>query len=259
LGRGWGPGFLLIFPCGHPGGFLDSVATAHSLSGGFFLSSLGIILINIVLSGDNSVVIAMAVHSLAQDKRRKGIIIGTLGAVILRVAFTWFAARLLNTPFLKLVGGALILWIAVKLLLEAPEADDKAKKPESLWSAVWVILVADFTMSLDNVLAVAGVSKGDMLQIWLSLGLSIPLVIFASTILSKLMDRYPVILYLGAALLGKVGGEMIITDPAVMSWTGFSNIWIFRSWEAFCTAAVLLAAWWIKSKSRAAEPVPPEP
>lgn len=231
---------------------MDSVATAHSITGDFLLSSLGIILINIVLSGDNSVVIAMAVHSLPKDKRTKGIVIGTLGAVILRVAFTWFAARLLNTPFLKLVGGALILWIAVKLLIEDTDADEGAKHPESLWSAVWVILVADFTMSLDNVLAVAGVSKGDMVQIWLSLGLSIPLVIFASTILSKLMDKYPVILYLGAALLGKVGGEMMITDPAVMSWTGFSNIWIFRSWEALCTAGVLLIAWWLKKKARLA-------
>jgi YjbE family integral membrane protein len=235
---------------------LDSIATAHSFTGDFFLSSLGIILINIVLSGDNSVVIAMAVHSLPKEKRRKGIIIGTVGAVLLRVAFTWFAARLLNTPFLKLVGGALILWIAVKLLLEDTEAGEQKKKPESLWSAVWVILVADFTMSLDNVLAVAGVSKGDMLQIWLSLGLSIPLVIFASTVLSRLMDRYPVILYLGAALLGKVGGEMMITDPAVMSWTGFSNIWIFRSWEALCTAGVLLAAYWLKKRGAAEEPSP---
>jgi predicted tellurium resistance membrane protein TerC len=98
---------------------------------------------------------------------------------------------------------------------------------------------------------VAGVSHGNMTQIWLSLGFSIPLVIFASTILSRLMDKYPLILYAGAALLGKVGGEMMITDPAVMSWTGFSNIWIFRAWETLCTVGVLGAAWWIKGRQAA--------
>jgi YjbE family integral membrane protein len=224
---------------------LDSLGIG-SFNGGFLLSSLGIILINIVLSGDNSVVIAMAVHSLPRDKRLKGVVIGTVAAVLLRIAFTWFASNLLETPFLKLVGGILILWIAVKLLVEDQAIDAGEKKAASLWHAVWMILVADLTMSLDNVLAVAGVSHGNVLQLWLSLGLSIPLVIFASTLLSKLMDRYPIILILGAALLGKVGGEMILTDPGLPDWLKVGSEFAEYALEAVCTVGVLLTAYWMK-------------
>lgn len=232
---------------------MDSVSTG-ALSGGFLLSSLSIILINIVLSGDNSVVIAMAVHCLPKDQRTKGIIIGTVGAVLLRVVCTWFASHLLETPFLKLVGGLAILWIAVKLLLEDSGGDAEGKAPKTLWHAVWMILVADLTMSVDNVLAVAGVSHGNMTQLWLSLGLSIPLVIFASTVLSKLMDKYPIILFLGAALLGKVGGEMIVTDPGLVSWFHLDSPVYRYIAEAVCTAGVLALAWWLKRRHREAEP-----
>ncbi len=217
-------------------------------TGSFMLSSLSIILINIILSGDNSVVIAMAVYSLPKDKRTKGILIGTSGAVLLRVFFTLIASHLLEVPFLKLVGGALILWIAVKLLLEESQAAESGKKIESIWHAVWIILVADFTMSLDNVLAVAGVSHGNVLQLWLSLGFSIPLVIFASTLLAKLMDKYPFILIAGAALLGKVGGEMIFTDPAIQNWFKVEAKWLEWTFEAICAASVLLLSTWIKSR-----------
>ena len=237
---------------------MDSVVVASSIfSRDFFLSSLSIILINIVLSGDNSVVIAMAAHSLPADKRKKSIVIGTVGAVLLRVAFTWFASRLLETPFLKLSGGILILWIAVKLLLEDTEKEDKGNKPRSIWHAVWIILVADLTMSLDNVLAVAGVSHGNLGLLWLSLGLSIPLVIFASTMLSRLMDKYPVILYLGAALLGKVGGEMIITDPVIKGWFHFDRRWLHNSFEALCAIGVLALAFWLKRRPPRSENAPP--
>jgi YjbE family integral membrane protein len=228
---------------------LDSLTPA---SGGFLLSSLGIILINIVLSGDNSVVIAMAVHSLPKDKRFKGIMIGTLGAVLLRIGFTWFASHLLETPFLKLVGGLLILWIAVKLLIEDQAVEAHQKKAATVWHAVWMILIADLTMSLDNVLAVAGVSHGNMTQLWLSLGLSIPLVVFASTLLSKLMDKYPLILMLGAALLGKVGGEMIITDPILYSWFKLESAALKYAVEAVCTAGVLGLSFWIKRRNAVA-------
>jgi YjbE family integral membrane protein len=241
---------------------MDSLSTVSS--GGFLLSSLSIILINIVLSGDNSVVIALAVHSLPKDKRFKGILIGTIGAVVLRIGFTWFASHLLETPFLKLVGGLLILWIAVKLLLEDQNVDADEKKAKSLWHAVWMILIADLTMSLDNVLAVAGVSHGNVTQLWLSLGLSIPLVIFASTMLSKLMDKYPIILILGAALLGKVGGEMIITDPGLYSWFKLDSLTLKYTVEALCTAGVLLLAFWhrrrnarLAANSGADVPAPP--
>lgn len=229
---------------------MDSLAIGP-IDSGFVLSWLSIILIDIVLSGDNSIVIAMAVHSLPSDKRLKGILIGTAGAVTLRVAFTWFASQLMQTPFLKLIGGLLILWIAVKLLVEQAEGDARIPKAESLWHAVWIILIADVTMSLDNVLAVAGVSGGDTLKLWLSLGLTIPLIVFASTLISKLMDKYPVILYLGAALLGKVGGGMIITDPGLVSWFKLESIVLKYTVEAVCVAGVLLTARWLKRRMAA--------
>jgi YjbE family integral membrane protein len=232
---------------------LDSLATGPHLSGGFFLNSLGIILINIVLSGDNSVVIAMAVHELPKTLRIRGIVIGTVGAVLLRVLFTLIASHLMEIPFLKLVGGLAVLWIAVKLLIEDEEAFEGKRKPASVWHAVWIILVADLTMSIDNVLAVAGMSHGNMVQLWLSLGLSIPLVVFASTLLSSLMDRFPVILVLGAALLGKVGGEMIITDPAVENWFHASGSPAIRwGFQVLTTAGVLLAVWRVRRRRPAA-------
>ena len=231
---------------------MDSLVTG-SIDGHFLMTWLSIILIDLVLSGDNSVVIALAVHSLSPDKRMKGIIIGTFGAVILRVGFTWFASNLMQTPFLKLVGGALILWIAVKLLVEQAGAEAPVKKAESLWHAVWIILVADVTMSLDNVLAVAGVSGGNTLQLWLSLGLTIPLVVFASTLISKLMDRYPIILYVGAAILGKVGGGMIITDPGLVSWFKLDSLLLRYGVEAFCTVGVLAVAMWLKRRMAGGE------
>ena len=221
-------------------------ATEAVTSGQFLLSSLSIILINIILSGDNSVVIAMAVVSLPKEKRTRGVIIGTAGAVLLRVLFTLIASHLLETPFLKLAGGLLILWIAVKLLVEDSEATEDGKQIKSVWHAVWIILVADFTMSLDNVLAVAGASHGNVMQLWLSLGFSIPLVIFASTMLAKLMDKYPVIVILGAALLGKVGGEMIYTDPALQNWFGLDSVLGRFLFEAFTTISVLAISYRMK-------------
>jgi YjbE family integral membrane protein len=249
-------GLLYILPTppkAKEGPGLDSLATHPHMTGGFFLNSLGIILINIVLSGDNSVVIAMAVHELPKKLRIRGILIGTLGAVLLRVLFTLIASHLMEIPFLKLVGGLAVLWIAVKLLVEDEAALEGRSKPASIWHAVWIILVADLTMSIDNVLAVAGMAHGNMIQLWLSLGLSIPLVVFASTLLSSLMDRFPVILLLGAALLGKVGGEMIITDPAMENWFHASKLpalhWGF---QILTTAGVLWAAWRIRRRRPAA-------
>jgi YjbE family integral membrane protein len=223
------------------------------LMGGFFLNSLGIILINILLSGDSSVVIAMAVHELPKNLRLRGILIGTLGAVLLRVFFTLIASHLMEIPFLKLAGGLTVLWIAVKLLLEDEEAYEGKRKPASVWHVVWIILVADLTMSIDNVLAVAGMSHGNMVQLWLSLGLSIPLVVFASTMLSTLMDRFPIIVVLGAAILGKVGGEMIITDPGVENWFHTERFAAIR-WavQIMTTLGVLLAAWRIRLRRPAA-------
>jgi YjbE family integral membrane protein len=182
----------------------------------FVLGLASIIFINIILSGDNAVVIAMAVRSLGKRQRRQGILLGTVGAVVLRIGLTFFAARLLDITFLKLAGGLLIGWLALKLFIEGGAEDGESKAVRTVGKAILTILVADLIMSTDNVLAVAGASKGNLVLLIFGLGTSIPLVVFTSNLLAKLMDRYPFIVYLGAAVLGKVSGEMVITDPFVV-------------------------------------------
>ena len=178
----------------------------------FVLAVLWIVWIDIVLAGDNAVVIALAVRTLPQRQRLWGTILGAGVAVLLRVALTAIAAQLMNLGFVKLVGGGLILWIGVKLLAQEDAGGHEGRTAGSLAQAVWMIMIADVTMSLDNVLAVAGASKNHLGLLLFGLGLSIPLVVFTSNLLSRLMDRFPVIVYIGAAILGKVGGEMMLTD-----------------------------------------------
>jgi YjbE family integral membrane protein len=179
-----------------------------------FLSSLvSIVIIDLILAGDNAVVIAMAVRSLPHEQREKGIIFGAGAAVLLRVILTFFIAQLLILSYVKLIGGLLILWIAVKLFVEGAPEDGHDRQATTLWQAIKVIVIADITMSLDNMLAVGGASHGNMFLLLFGLGLSIPFIVLTSNLLSMLMDKYPVIIYIGAAILGKVGGEMMITDP----------------------------------------------
>ncbi len=211
----------------------------------FFQGLLSVIVIDIILSGDNSIVIAMAVQSLPRAKRRGGIIVGAGAAAVMRIFFTFIASYLMATPYIKLVGGVLILWIAVKLLAENADTDVKHREAHGLLHAVWIIMVADFTMSLDNVLAVAGASGGSLLLLWFGLGLSIPLVMFTSNILSRLMERFPVIVTLGALVLGKVGADMIATDPVVHGFTG--GIPYFHGIaQVLCVGGVLAAALWFR-------------
>ena len=183
----------------------------------FLLAVLSIVFIDLVLAGDNAVVIAMAVKNLPPKRRRWGIILGAGGAVIIRVLCTFLVAKLLTLQFVKLIGGAAIIWIAVKLLTEGAEEECQGKECGSIWQALWVIVVADMSMGIDNMLAVGAASHGNMFLLLFGLLLSIPFVVFMSNLLSRLMDRYPVILWAGAAILGKVGGEMMITDPWVNS------------------------------------------
>ena len=180
-----------------------------------FLSSLlSIIFINLIVSGDNAVVIALAVRSLQKNQRRFGIIFGSAAAVLLRIILTFFAAKLLQVPFLRILGGVLIAWIAVHLFTEgAPEGE--IREAANIYQAIKIICIADVVMSIDNVLAVAGASKGNLFLLLFGLATSIPLVAGTSTLLSILMDKYPIIIYIGAAVLGNVAGEMIITDPFV--------------------------------------------
>jgi len=187
-----------------------------TLNAAFFANILSIIVINLVLSGDNAVLIAMAVRNLPRDQRQKGIIFGTGVAVILRIILTFFVSMLLGISFVKLAGGLLILWIGAKLFMES-EPCEEGKECTTMAQAIKIILIADLTMSLDNVLAVAGAAQGSLFLLIFGLALSIPIVVYASNLLSMLMDKYPIIIVIGAAILGKVGGEMIITDPWVES------------------------------------------
>ncbi|RDI62536.1 YjbE family integral membrane protein [Microvirga subterranea] len=173
---------------------------------------LGIIWINVILSGDNAVVIALACRGLPPDKRRTGMVLGAGVAVGLRIVFTVLVAALLSTPFLKVVGGLLLLWIAVQLLT-GDDGEGEVKQTDRLWHAVWTIAVADAVMSLDNVLAIAAVAKDSTLLLVLGLAISIPLIVAGAALIMALLDRAPILIWAGAALLGWVAGDMIVSDP----------------------------------------------
>jgi YjbE family integral membrane protein len=183
--------------------------------GRFLFGVFSIILIDLMLAGDNALVIALAVRSLPRRERRIGTACGAAGAVLLRIALTIFAARLLSIRYVQLAGGLFIVWIAVKVLVDVSAPPDSAPAPKRLWQAIWYVVLADLTMSTDNILAIAGASKGNVALIVFGLCVSIPFVVFASNLLADLMDRYPATIYLGAAILARVGGEMILTDPFV--------------------------------------------
>jgi YjbE family integral membrane protein len=180
----------------------------------FWVALFQIILINIVLSGDNAVVIALACRSLPPKQQKNAIIFGSVGAIVLRVILTFFAVFLLSQPYLKLVGAALLLWIGIGLL-KGDDGEEDIESNEGLIAAIKTIIIADLVMSLDNVIGVAAAAKGDLLLLVLGLVISIPLIIFGSTIILKLMNRFPIIITIGAALLGWVAGEMAVGDPAI--------------------------------------------
>jgi YjbE family integral membrane protein len=183
----------------------------------FWIGLLKIVWINIILSGDNAVVIALAARSLPAKQQKKAVFFGSGAAVVLRIALTVVAAKLLAMSFLQIVGGLLLLWIGVQLLIDEEGGEQEANGSGSLMAAVRTILIADLVMSLDNVIAVAAAAKGDMVLLILGLAISIPLVIFGSTLMIRLMERFPVIIVLGAALIGWVGGETIASDAALRS------------------------------------------
>jgi YjbE family integral membrane protein len=205
----------------------------------FWYNLLSIIIINLILSGDNAVLIAMAVRSLPEEQKKNGFILGAGGAVVLRIALTFFISRLLDVPYLKLAGGILILWIAVKLFVEGAPGLEREKEATTVYQAVKIMMIADITMSTDNVLAVAGASQGNLFLLLFGLGLTVPFIIFTSGLLSMLMDRYPIIIYIGAAILGKVGGEMMITDPAATNFLK-PSIYVHYGLEAFCAGGVIV-------------------
>ena len=228
----------------------------HMFTGVFFFGLLNIMFINMILSGDNAVVIAMAVRTLPKKERQWGIILGTAGAVILRIGLTFVAAKLLEISFVKLAGGLLILWIAFKLLLPQSE-DENVKEVHGLRQAIITILMADLVMSLDNVLGVAGAANGDLLLLFLGLATSIPIVVFASNIITKLMDRFPVIVLLGAAVLGRVAGEMIMSDPWMIRtlFHGHPSRFLDYGVQLVLAVGVVVAAkLWVKFRTSKEDP-----
>jgi len=181
----------------------------------FWLGLLKIIWINIILSGDNAVVIALAARSLPPAQQKKAVLFGSGAAVVLRIVLTVVAVQLLALPYLQIVGGLLLLWIGTQLLGDGDEGEGESKEYGSLMAAVRTILIADLVMSLDNVIAVAAAAKGSMVLLVLGLGISIPLVIFGSTLMIRLMERFPIVVTFGAGLIGWVGGETIISDNVI--------------------------------------------
>lgn len=184
----------------------------------FWVALVQIMGINIVLSGDNAVVIALASRNLPPAQQKKAIILGGAAAIVLRIVLTIVAVEMLSLPYLKIAGSLLLFWVAIQLLLPEDGHGDNLEGASSMTAAIRTILIADLVMSLDNVLAVAAAAKGNMPLLIIGLALSIPLIIFGSAFLLKVMERFPIIITLGAALLGYVAGEMLVGDPAVKDW-----------------------------------------
>ncbi|SDZ61715.1 TerC family protein [Pseudomonas salomonii] len=194
-------------------------------SPGFWLAVMQIIAIDILLGGDNAVVIALACRKLPEAQRNRAIIGGALGAILLRIGMIFFALQLLEWPLLKLIGALLLLWIGIKLMVpEDEDAHDNMTASPKLWGAIKTIIVADAVMSLDNVVAVAGASGGQIELVVFGIVISIPIIIWGSKLVLHFMDRYPIVITLGAALLGWIAGSMAITDislPAVPAWAHY--------------------------------------
>lgn len=180
----------------------------------FWSGLVQIILVNIVLSGDNALVIALACRNLQKKHQKPAILIGSAGAIVLRIIFVLIVDQLLKIGYLKLIGGLLLLWIGVKLVQGEEEGEDGVKASASLWGAIRTIIIADAVMSLDNAIAIAAAAHGDTTLIVLGLIISIPLIIFGATLIMLLLQRFPIIVIAGGALLGYIAGEVLATDPA---------------------------------------------
>ncbi len=219
----------------------------------FWIALLQIIMINIVLSGDNAVVIALASRSLPPAQQKKAIIFGSVGAIALRIVLTFFAIMLLTLPYLKLVGAALLLWIGIGLL-KGEDEEAHLEGHSSLAAAIKTIIVADLVMSLDNVIGVAAAAKGNIPLLVIGLVISIPLIIYGSTLILKLMGRFPVIITIGAGLLGWVAGEMAVSDPAVTAWMANHSV-IHMLAPPVGAILVVLTGKWLLSRSMAQQSV----
>lgn len=215
----------------------------------FWVDVLKIIMIDLLLSGDNAVVIALACRNLPPHQRRRGIMFGVGGAIGLRVILTFFAVGLLALPYLKLVGALLLLWIGVKLILPEEEHGVEGIKADTrLFGAIKTIIIADFVMSLDNVLGVAAAAKGNVWLLVFGLVISIPMIAWSSQLVLRLIDRYPVIIYIGGALLGYVAGEMLVTEASIKPLVEARH---YLHWlvPGFCAALVVAIGKWLAGRS----------
>ena len=219
-------------------------------SGAYWAALGSIILANIVLSGDNAVVIAMAARSLPPQQQRKAIIWGSGAAIVMRIVLTLIAVEMLKWPYLKIVGALLLLYIGISLLREDEGNGEEHTQEGGMMAAVRTILIADLVMSLDNVLAVAAAAKGNTPLLIIGLAVSIPLIIFGSTLLLKVMERFPIIITLGAALLGFLAGEMLLTDPAVVERFGALSHTIINAAGAIGAAIVVVVGLWLQRRAR---------
>lgn len=222
----------------------------------FWVDVFKIIVIDLLLSGDNAVVIALACRNLPLEQRKKGIMFGVAGAIGLRVVLTFFAVGLLSLPYLKLVGALLLIWIGIKLILpeEEEHGEGSIKAAAHLWGAVKTIIIADFVMSLDNVLGVAGAAHGNALLLVFGLLVSIPLIAWSSQLVLKLIDRFPFIIYGGGVLLGYVAGEMLVGEALLKPLLEAQHAlhWVI---PAACGLLVLAAGKWLAMRKMARAPV----
>ena len=221
------------------------------LGAAFWIGLFKIVWIDIILSGDNAVVIALATRGLPAEQQKKAVMFGSGAAVLLRVALTVIAAKLMQLPFVEVIGGLLLLWIGMGLLKSEDDAADSGNAvKQGMLAAVRTILLADFVMSLDNVIAVAAAAGGNVLLLILGLAISIPLVVFGSTLMIKLMARFPIIVTLGAALIGWVAGETITNDHVLQGFVQ-AHPWVHYAAAAAGAVLVILLGTWMQARATA--------
>ena len=213
----------------------------------FWVALAQIIVINIMLSGDNAVVIALASRSLPPVQQKRAILFGSVGAIVLRIVLTFFAVMLLDMPYLKLVGGIALLWIGASML-DSGGDEENIDAHSNLSAAIKTIIIADFIMSLDNVLGVAAAAKGNVVLLIVGLAISIPLIIFGSQLILKLMERFPIIVTLGAGLLGWVAGEMLVTDNAVAGWIDANASYLHYAVPTVGIVVVIALGKWLAAR-----------
>ena len=225
----------------------------------FWLAALEIIVINILLSGDNAVVIALACRNLPPKQRRWGVFWGAIGAIILRIILTFFAVSLLKLSWLKIIGGVLLVWIGIKLIAEDEgEGGPDVQASDRLLAAVRTVIIADIVMSIDNVLGVAAAAKGSLLLLVFGLVVSVPLVIGGAQLIMRLIERFPILIVAGGGLLGYVAGELIVEDSAIADWVHVNAAWL--TWAAPAAGVVLVvgvAKWLQRHRAHQAEQADP--